>query len=752
MRRFFALIAFLLLAGAARADPIVVFAAASLKDALDAVVHAYEANGQDHVSVSYSGSNALGRQIENGAPADIFISADEEWIDYVVQRNLALAGSRTDLLANDLVLIAPAASKVQLKLAPGVNIAAALGNGRIALANPDAVPAGKYAKAAFTALGAWSAIESKVAATDNVRGRPRPRFSRRGAARRRLSHRRHRRQGRAHRRYVSRGHASAGRVSDGAPQARDDVVGHRARSPTSPLPKRSSRSSNSASGRPDRCLRRLSWGILTLSLKVALWGLAASLPFAIAVAFVLARKDFPGKTLFDALRAPAAGAAAGRRRLCAARAFRHPGSDREGAERARHRAHLPLDGRRARRGDHGLSADGARDPPGDRSRGSAPRVGGAHAGREPHAGLLHGHAAARDCPGVVTGALLAFARALGEFGATITFVSNIPGETRTLPLAIYTFTQVPGGDAQALRLSIFSVVLSLAALAFSEWLVQAPRSDEARVMLDVDISVRRGTFALKAAFRSDAPIVALFGRSGSGKSTLVNAIAGIVQPERGRIVIGDRALYDSERGIDLAPEKRRVGCVFQDALLFPHLDVRANLALRRTPHARRASVSSTTSGSSRCWASAGLLDRRPTNLSGGEKQRVAIGRALLASPRILLLDEPLASLDGARKAEILAYIEVLRDELRLPMVYVSHAIEEVTRLADRVVVIADGAVVAEGNTVEALSRHERHAHRALRGRRRDRSAASPRTTRLRAHHAHLRRRPARRAQHRCVTR
>lgn len=224
-------------------------------------------------------------------------------------------------------------------------------------------------------------------------------------------------------------------------------------------------------------------------------------------------------------------------------------------------------------------------------------------------------------------------------------------------------------------------------------------------MLDVDVSVRLGTFALKAAFRSDAPIVALFGRSGSGKSTLVNAIAGIVHPERGRIVIGDRALYDSERGIDLAPEKRRVGCVFQDSLLFPHLDVRANLAYgeRLTPAAERFVDHERILA---LLGIAGLLDRRPTNLSGGEKQRVAIGRALLASPRILLLDEPLASLDGARKGEILAYIEVLRDELRLPMVYVSHAIEEVTRLADRVVVIADGAVVAEGSTADALSRHD----------------------------------------------
>jgi molybdate transport system ATP-binding protein len=168
-------------------------------------------------------------------------------------------------------------------------------------------------------------------------------------------------------------------------------------------------------------------------------------------------------------------------------------------------------------------------------------------------------------------------------------------------------------------------------------------------------------------------------------------------------VIGERVLFDSARGIDLAPEKRRVGYVFQDALLFPHLSVRANLAYGEglTPPAERFV------DGERVLALLGireLLDRNPASLSGGEKQRVAIGRALMASPRILLLDEPLASLDGARKAEILAYIELLRDELRLPMVYVSHALEEVTRLADRVVVIAEGRVIAEGPPAEALSR------------------------------------------------
>ena len=169
MRRIAALALTLALAPIAWADNVTVFAAASLKEALDAAVQPFESSSGNKVVVSYAGSNALARQIESGAPADLFISADTGWIDYVEGRNLAVPGSRKTLLGNDLVLVAPATSNVQVKLAPGVNIAAILGDKRIALANPDAVPAGMYAKTAFTALGAWGTIENKVAAADNVR-------------------------------------------------------------------------------------------------------------------------------------------------------------------------------------------------------------------------------------------------------------------------------------------------------------------------------------------------------------------------------------------------------------------------------------------------------------------------------------------------------------------------------------------------------------------------------------------------------
>jgi molybdate transport system substrate-binding protein len=169
MRRVAAFILAVALAPLARADTVTVYAAASLKESLDAATKAFTAKTHHHVTISYGASNALARQIDSGAPADLFISADTDWIEYVAGRGLVAPGSRRDLLSNDLVLIAPASSSTQLKLAPGSNVAAALGDKRIALANPEAVPAGKYAKAAFKSLGVWGTLEAKIAAAENVR-------------------------------------------------------------------------------------------------------------------------------------------------------------------------------------------------------------------------------------------------------------------------------------------------------------------------------------------------------------------------------------------------------------------------------------------------------------------------------------------------------------------------------------------------------------------------------------------------------
>ena len=229
-------------------------------------------------------------------------------------------------------------------------------------------------------------------------------------------------------------------------------------------------------------------------------------------------------------------------------------------------------------------------------------------------------------------------------------------------------------------------------------------------MLTVDIEQRLGTFRLAATFSSAAPLLSLFGRSGSGKTSIINAIAGASRPDRGRIAFDDAEFFDAEKKIWLPPEQRRVGYVFQDGLLFPHLSVIANLhyashatARQPTPLAKLPIVSADVI---ELLGLGGLLHRRPAALSGGEKQRVAIGRALLAQPRLLLLDEPLASLDGERKAEILTYIERLRDHFAIPIVFVSHSLDEVVRLADEMVLVDKGRVLAAGSVADIMSHPE----------------------------------------------
>ena len=221
--------------------------------------------------------------------------------------------------------------------------------------------------------------------------------------------------------------------------------------------------------------------------------------------------------------------------------------------------------------------------------------------------------------------------------------------------------------------------------------------------LAFDIKHRLGEFLLDARFETGSGLIALFGRSGSGKTSIVNVIAGLIRPDQGRVSIDGVALVDTERGIFVPRHKRRIGYVFQEGRLFPHLTVRQNLLYGRwfAPQGERRD------DLDRVIDLLGIdsvLERRPGRLSGGEKQRVAIGRALLANPRVLLMDEPLASLDEARKAEILPYIERLRDQSRVPIVYVSHSIAEVIRLASTIVLVSEGKVAAVGSTSEIMHR------------------------------------------------
>ena len=214
-------------------------------------------------------------------------------------------------------------------------------------------------------------------------------------------------------------------------------------------------------------------------------------------------------------------------------------------------------------------------------------------------------------------------------------------------------------------------------------------------MLAVDVEKQLGKFSLNAKFEAASGVTALFGTSGAGKTSVANMVAGLIAPDRGRIVLDDTVLFDSSARINVPPHQRRIGYVFQEGRLFPHLTVRANLAygrrmngLARDEAEEQRIVELLDIGR--------LLDRRPGKLSGGERQRVAIGRALLMQPRLLVLDEPLASLDRARKLEILPYLVRLRDEAKVPMIYVSHQAGEIVKLASQVVRIEDGRVQAVG--------------------------------------------------------
>lgn len=212
-------------------------------------------------------------------------------------------------------------------------------------------------------------------------------------------------------------------------------------------------------------------------------------------------------------------------------------------------------------------------------------------------------------------------------------------------------------------------------------------------MIEIDLRWCSGDFQLNVDFIAADGVIVLFGSSGAGKTTLINLIAGLLKPTCGRVVLNGAVLFDRAGGIDVSIHRRRIGCVFQEHLLFPHLSVRGNLLYGRSLRARGGlEVEDVIS----LLGLGKLLKRHPHQLSGGERQRVALGRALLANPRLLLMDEPLASLDAARRSEIIPYIENLCRSSKIPIVYVTHNLEEVARLADTLIILQRGQVVAAG--------------------------------------------------------
>jgi molybdate transport system ATP-binding protein len=224
--------------------------------------------------------------------------------------------------------------------------------------------------------------------------------------------------------------------------------------------------------------------------------------------------------------------------------------------------------------------------------------------------------------------------------------------------------------------------------------------------LDIDVKRKQGNFSIDIAFKGNrSGVTALFGSSGAGKTSIVNMVAGLSKPDAGRVAVGDRVLFDAKHHVNLPPEKRRIGYVFQDGRLLPHLSVKRNLTygMNLTPlNQRYVKFGQVVE----LLGIGHLLNRRPAKLSGGEKQRVAIGRALLTSPALLLMDEPLASLDADRKNEVLPFITRMSREFSIPILYVTHNMDEILHLASRMVILENGRVLAAGLTEDIMGRPE----------------------------------------------
>jgi molybdate ABC transporter permease protein len=339
-------------------------------------------------------------------------------------------------------------------------------------------------------------------------------------------------------------------------------------------------------------------------------------------------------------------------------------------------------------------------------------------------------------PGVLAGTVLAFARALGEFGATLMLAGNIPGRTQTMPVAIFFFAE--GGDTnRAVAWVILLVAISLAAVAVmnywgqprravalrpemaaAEPIVLARRAPAAQssssAELQVNLAKAHAGFELRVAFTARGGALGLLGASGSGKSMTLRSIAGLDVPDQGRIVLNGRVLFDSESGVRLSPAERRIGMVFQDYALFPHLTAKENIAFgldRRPPEERERLVQE--------WARVlrieGLLDRYPAELSGGQRQRVALARALVLEPEALLLDEPFSALDPHLRRHLEEQLNAILGYYRGVTVFVTHDRDEAYRFCQDLVVLSEGQVAAAGPKREIFERPQSLAVARLTG-------------------------------------
>ncbi len=330
-------------------------------------------------------------------------------------------------------------------------------------------------------------------------------------------------------------------------------------------------------------------------------------------------------------------------------------------------------------------------------------------------------------PGLLAGLSLSFARALGEFGTTMMLAGNIPGRTQTLPLAIYSAVEA-GSLAEAWRLTALVLLLNGACLALVEGLQRRPPAapvprhppaapeeeswvaaqpigppqPPAPVALQVAIQLQRGSFALDLHWSSQTARLAVLGPSGAGKSLLLRCIAGLERPQHGRIQLGERLLCDSDQGIWVEPQHRRIAMVFQQHALFPHLSVAANVAFGLTQLGREQRRSRV----ARLLAAVGLQEQArlfPEQLSGGQCQRVALARALAVEPELLLLDEPLNAQDSFRRRRLQHWIDALQRSTGTPMLLVTHDIDEAHRLGDELLLIDGGRLLRQGPTQELFA-------------------------------------------------
>ena len=705
----------------AEAESLTVSAAASLRLAMEEIGVAFaRVRPEARIVWNFGASGALRQQIEQGAPVDVFLPAAPEPMDRLAAQGLVAAGTRVALLRNEVVLIAPAG----VEHPHGFEDLSAAAVRTVALGDPASVPAGEYGRQVLRAVGAWERVESRLVLAKDVRQV--------------LT-------------YVASGDADAGLVyaSDARGVERVRVVAVAPPGSHAPIvypvavmagakqPGLAREFVTFLRGREagavfarygllpgvaparDQPPPEPPWDLspLWISLRTSVVATLLTFVLGLAAAYWMNVYRGRGRTLLDGvfllplvlpptvigfLLLLALGRNSGVGRMLASLgvtiAFSWPATVIAATVVA-----FPMMYRAAL----GALEQVAPSLP------QAARTLGASEWRVfrqvtlPLAG-----------PGILAGTVLAFARALGEFGATLMLAGNIPGRTQTMPVAIF-FAAEGGEMSRALGWVLLTVAVSLVAIvALGYWSRREPRrgaggpvGEEPEGMqrspagpfvarpggrtLEFRAARRYADFALSASFTAQGGPVGLLGASGSGKSMALRCMAGIETPEEGRIVLNGRVLFDRAQGIDLPPAARRIGVLFQDYALFPHMTVAGNVAfgLAGLPGPERERRVAETL---RLVHLEGLRDRYPGELSGGQRQRVALGRALAPRPEALLLDEPFSALDAHLRRQLETQ---LREALRTyagAVVFVTHDMEEAYRFCDDLVVLDGGAVIAAG--------------------------------------------------------